>query len=100
LKIAPAAILSLTFAGTAFGFVAANAAQLENGEAVVTVALASPQPQAALPDDNTEALFADAPDGVDPIVTGPVSAAFKRTQNVLRCADAVWPNVPLACYPD
>jgi hypothetical protein len=46
-----------------------------------------------------EQLFADAPDGVDPTVTGPVSAAFKRRQAEAGCAGAVWPNVPAACYP-
>ncbi|WP_245436402.1 hypothetical protein [Mesorhizobium tamadayense] len=45
-------------------------------------------------------MFADAPDGVDPIVTGPVSAAFKQRQKANNCDSAVWPNVPAACYPD
>ncbi|MGX5801481.1 hypothetical protein ACWGS9_09575 [Bradyrhizobium sp. Arg314] len=45
-------------------------------------------------------MFADAPDGVDPIVTGPVSAAFKQRQKDANCDTAVWPNVPRACYPD
>jgi hypothetical protein len=44
-------------------------------------------------------LFADAPDGVDPMVTGPVSASFKARQAKAGCKDAVWPNVPAACYP-
>jgi hypothetical protein len=44
--------------------------------------------------------FDDAPDGVDPMVTGPVSAAFKQRQEAARCDDAVWPNVPASCYPD
>jgi len=46
-----------------------------------------------------EQLFADAPDGVDPMTTGPVSAAFKTRQAEAGCADAVWPNIPAACYP-
>lgn len=44
--------------------------------------------------------FDDAPYGVDPIVTGPVSTAFKQRQQAARCAEAVWPNVPQACFPD
>jgi hypothetical protein len=46
-----------------------------------------------------EQLFDDAPDGVDPVTTGPVSAAFKTRQAEAGCAGAVWPNVPTACYP-
>lgn len=44
-------------------------------------------------------LFADAPDGVDHMVTGPVSSAFRERRREVGCADAVWPNVPLACFP-
>jgi hypothetical protein len=44
-------------------------------------------------------LFADAPDGVDHMVTGPVSSAFRERQREAGCADAVWPNVPLSCVP-
>lgn len=44
-------------------------------------------------------LFSDAPDGVDPVVTGPVSSAFRERQREAGCAEAVWPNVPAACYP-
>jgi hypothetical protein len=47
-----------------------------------------------------EQMFADAPDGVDPVVTGPVSAAFKQRQKDAGCDSAVWPNIPRACYPD
>ena len=43
--------------------------------------------------------FSDTPDGVDPVVTGPVSAAFKKTREALDCDAAVWPAVPYACYP-
>ena len=46
-----------------------------------------------------QSLFSDAPDGVDPTVTGPVSTAFKKRQSDAGCAEAAWPNVPLACYP-
>jgi len=44
--------------------------------------------------------FDDAPMGVDPMVTGPVSAAFREKQERLGCAEAKWPNIPAACYPD
>ena len=47
-----------------------------------------------------EALFPDAPDGVDPMVTGPVSVSFKRRQADAGCDKAAWPNVPAACYPN
>ncbi|MDX8502534.1 hypothetical protein RFM99_29560 [Mesorhizobium sp. VK4C] len=75
----------------------------------VLVAAGAAQSAAALreadsiapPDAKTaQQMFADAPDGVDPIVTGPVSAAFKQRQKVANCDTAVWPNVPAACYPD
>lgn len=46
-----------------------------------------------------EEMFEDASFGVDPMVTGPVSEDFKRTQAEFGCADAVWPNIPTACYP-
>jgi hypothetical protein len=46
-----------------------------------------------------EALFPDAPDGVDATVTGPVSASFRQRQADAGCEKAVWPNVPAACYP-
>ncbi|MEO5756499.1 MAG: hypothetical protein ABIQ51_06550 [Mesorhizobium sp.] len=53
------------------------------------------------PDTQTaEQAFADAPDGVDPMVTGPVSTAFKQRQVSANCEDAVWPNIPMICYPD
>jgi hypothetical protein len=47
-----------------------------------------------------EQAFADAPDGVDPMVTGPVTTAFKQRQVTANCDSAVWPNVPMVCYPD
>ena len=47
-----------------------------------------------------EELFADAPAGVDPMVTGPVSVSFKKRQRDAGCDRAVWPNVPVACYPN
>lgn len=49
---------------------------------------------------NAEQMFADAPDGVDPIVTGPVSTAFRQQQAEAGCESAVWPHIPARCYPD
>lgn len=46
-----------------------------------------------------EAAFDDAPYGVDPVVTGPTSASFKKRQQAFNCDKAAWPNVPLACFP-
>lgn len=51
------------------------------------------------PDDASE-IFADAPYGVDPVVTGPVSAQFRERRQHLGCDTATWPNVPRGCYPD
>ncbi|RUW96888.1 hypothetical protein EN816_25430 [Mesorhizobium sp. M8A.F.Ca.ET.173.01.1.1] len=58
--------------------------------------------RAVLPADapSAQQAFADAPDGVDPVVTGPVSAAFKQRQASANCDAAVWPNIPMVCYPD
>jgi hypothetical protein len=49
---------------------------------------------------SAEQVFADAPDGVDPMVTGPVSAAFKQKQRAAGCDTAIWPKIPTVCYPD
>lgn len=46
-----------------------------------------------------ERLYPDAPAGVDPITTGPVSREFRERQRAARCDEAVWPNIPIACYP-
>ena len=50
-------------------------------------------------DTAAKRLFADAPDGVDPMVTGPVSQDFREKQRSARCAEAVWPDIPVVCYP-
>lgn len=65
-------------------------------------AATSKETRPALPSDTrtAEQLFADAPDGVDPVVTGPVSTAFKQRQEAANCDRAVWPNIPTVCYPD
>ncbi len=56
--------------------------------------------ETALTASAAEELFADAPAGVDPMVTGPVSASFKKRQRDAGCDRAKWPNVPVACYPN
>ena len=53
-----------------------------------------------LPQTAAQEAFADAEYGVDPMVTGPVSASFEQTQAAFGCDKAVWPNVPLGCYPN
>jgi len=47
-----------------------------------------------------EEAFSDAPYGVDPMVTGPTSASFKKQQADNGCAKVAWPDVPLDCYPN
>lgn len=44
-------------------------------------------------------LYPDAPDGVDPITTGPVSQELRDRRRAARCDDARWPEIPIACYP-
>ncbi|MBX3579036.1 MAG: hypothetical protein KF723_17695 [Rhizobiaceae bacterium] len=56
----------------------------------------TPAPERTL----AELAFPDAPYGVDPVVTGPRSAALRARQDGAGCAEAVWPNVPVDCYPD
>jgi hypothetical protein len=46
-----------------------------------------------------EEAFSDAEYGVDPMVTGPASVSFKKEQAENGCDNAVWPHIPLACYP-
>jgi hypothetical protein len=73
--------------------------------AAVAVMLAASGARSAATQDKrppvteAEQLFPDAPYGVDPMPTGPVSAAFKARQAEAGCKDAVWPAVPAACYP-
>jgi hypothetical protein len=46
-----------------------------------------------------EEAFPDAPMGVDPMVTGPTTTAFRQQQDAAGCDAAAWPNVPMACFP-
>jgi hypothetical protein len=70
------------------------------GAAQSATALKEANPARSTDTHTAEQMFADAPDGVDPIVTGPVSAAFKQRQKAADCDTAVWPNIPATCYPD
>lgn len=56
-------------------------------------------PETKLPVEQAS-LFPNAPYGVDPIVTGPVSAKFRETRKAFGCDRAVWPDIPAACYPE
>jgi hypothetical protein len=47
-----------------------------------------------------EEAFPDADYGVDPFVTGPTSASFKKQQAQAGCGKAAWPDIPLDCYPN
>lgn len=53
----------------------------------------------AAPATPAEQLFPDAPYGVDAMVTGPVSTAFKQRQAAAGCDKATWPEIPAQCYP-
>ncbi|MEQ1943820.1 hypothetical protein ABMA32_15505 [Mesorhizobium sp. VNQ89] len=53
----------------------------------------------ALPQSAAEEAFPDAAFGVDHMVTGPTSPEFKRQQADAGCDQAIWPDVPLTCYP-
>jgi hypothetical protein len=58
-----------------------------------------PQPQAEQGRTAAQLIYPDAPDGVDPVTTGPVSQEFRKRQRAARCEEAVWPNIPVTCYP-
>ena len=36
---------------------------------------------------------------VDPIVTGPVSPAYRRLREEVGCDTAIWPDIPAVCFP-
>lgn len=57
------------------------------------------QPDALSDRTAAERLYPDAPAGVDPIVTGPVSQDFRDRQRTARCDEAEWPDIPIECYP-
>lgn len=92
----------------AFAALGVSAAAISSGSAapsdertVVRAVFEKPAIDTPAPrDEDAGERFADAPYGVDPMVTGPVSASFKRQQEIAGCDQAMWPNVPAACYPD
>lgn len=59
-----------------------------------------PDAIAERPVANLAAYDEAVPLGVDPMVTGPVSAGFKARQKALDCERAAWPHIPAGCYPD
>jgi hypothetical protein len=71
--------------------------------AALTAAVAIAGDAVTAPDTNptaAELVYADAPFGVDPMVTGPVSKGFETRRQMAGCDLARWPDIPLACYPD
>lgn len=98
-----ARIAGIVFASAAFlwalAFTAVDARTPSSGEGrPVTMSAFGEKASAA--GTAAQAMFPDAPDGVDPVVTGPVSAEFRGRQKALGCDKAVWPDIPAACYPD
>lgn len=89
----PISRLRPVFAWAALGVFVAGAAQS-------AAALREADPISPPDAQTAQQMFADAPDGVDPVVTGPVSAAFKQRQKDANCGTAIWPNIPRVCYPD
>ncbi|KQZ91452.1 hypothetical protein ASD64_19605 [Mesorhizobium sp. Root157] len=88
----------LSRTGISFGALAL-AAVFAAGAAHSMVGNAGGISDTVLSTTQAQRLFADAPDGVDPTVTGPVSASFKKKQQDTGCAAAIWPDIPAACYP-
>lgn len=77
-----------------------SAAQIDRADQVVRISASGAANPAVVSPGSATQHFDDAPYGVDPMVTGPVSAAFKLRQEAARCDEMVWPNIPAACYPD
>lgn len=90
LQIAATATVPLAFVG-AFALAATNNER----------ARLDPVPQTPVAEKTlAELAFPDAPYGVDPVVTGPRSAALATRQEGAACVDAAWPNIPVDCYPN
>jgi hypothetical protein len=98
-----ARVVGIMLASAAFlwalAFTAVDARTPTSGEASAIAMLADNHTQTATR-TSAERQFPGAPDGVDPVVTGPVSAQLRERQKAFDCDKAVWPNIPLACYPD
>lgn len=86
--------IALPLAGVALAVVLATSGA--QSAATRISPLVEPEPVFPL----AEQMFSDAPDGVDPVVTGPVSTAFRTRQAQAGCDKAKWPNIPVSCYPD
>lgn len=82
-----------------FALPGALLAMLAISSAATPLAEDDRRPEDRLPIEQAS-LFPDAPYGVDPVVTGPVSAKFRETREAFGCDRAVWPNIPAACYPE
>jgi hypothetical protein len=83
-KFGPAA---LVVAALAMSNLTANSAAIRTGDVKQTEKSAA------------ELMFPDAPLGVDPMVTGPTTQQFRKKQQLAGCNTALWPNVPVDCYP-
>jgi hypothetical protein len=82
------------------GLVAPGSAAPEGGFMTARAEITAPEKPVQPAEPDTREAFADAPFGVDPVVTGPVSAAFREKQERLNCEAAKWPHVPRGCYPE
>jgi len=58
---------------------------------------ASDQPTVEAPSPEPERL--DEMAWVDPIITGPVSPAYRRLREQAGCETASWPDIPDVCFP-
>lgn len=97
IKISAASFACAAIAALTLAFSPARAASNDRFVQLAAAApLMAPNASTELPQER----FAGAPDGVDPIVTGPVSASFRKRQIALDCENAVWPSIPAGCYPE
>jgi len=86
---------------SAVGFAATQARGPVHGPIGMDTDVSFPQrPDMAGARTLAEIEFPDAPYGVDPIVTGPSSASLRTRQQISGCAEAIWPNIPVDCYPE
>ncbi len=79
---------------------ATSSAAPEGPFVVARAEITSPEKPVQPVEPDASELFADAPYGVDPVVTGPVSASLRERQQRLNCDAATWPHIPRGCYPD
>lgn len=96
IKISAATFACATIAILALAVSPGRAATNERLTQLAAAAAPTADVEPIVPQDR----FVGAPDGVDPVVTGPVSASFRKKQIALGCDRAVWPHIPVGCYPD